>query len=103
MTTNLHFYIRSNLKVISSCLLYRCRIFSCLLNPLRKYLNLTSFFMNSNSVYKLLVTLDECGRNTWATSIKLLLQRYGFYIVWIEQGVGNEELFIEILEQRLKD
>jgi hypothetical protein len=38
----------------------------------------------------------------WANSIKQLLQRLGFYHVWVE-GVGNEFYFLNTAKQRLRD
>ena len=58
---------------------------------------------NPRAVYDMLLNLDEAGRITWVTFIKLLLRRYGFGVVWLEQGVGYEEEFLCIFEQRLKD
>ena len=53
--------------------------------------------------YEMLKKLDEAGKVTWATKIKLLLMRYGFGHVWIEQQVGNPIAFLTIFQQRLKD
>ena len=47
--------------------------------------------------------LDEQGRKTWATSVKELLYRYGFGHVWLQQGVGDIEFFLQIFTQRVKD
>jgi hypothetical protein len=43
--------------------------------------------------YQMLCTLDEAGKHTWATSVKQILNKYGFGIVWLQQGVGDCELF----------
>ena len=53
--------------------------------------------------YQMLKSLDEIERVTWVTSIKQLLYRFGFGIVWLSQGVGDPELFLNIFKQRLKD
>lgn len=53
--------------------------------------------------YKKLKRLDENGKMTWATSVKELLFRYGFGVVWLEQGVGNESLFIAEFTERVSD
>ena len=37
------------------------------------------------------------------TSIKQLLYRFGFGIVWLSQGVGDPELFLTDFKRRLKD
>ena len=42
-------------------------------------------------------------RNSWAKSVKNLLENYGFNFVWVNQGVENEELFLSIFKQRVKD
>ena len=47
--------------------------------------------------------LDEVGRITWATKLRILLCKYGFGNVWNSGGVGNEKLFIHIFKQRLFD
>ena len=47
--------------------------------------------------------LDEAGKVNWVTQIKRLLMRYGFAYVWLEQQVGNSELFLSLFSQRLKD
>lgn len=52
--------------------------------------------------YKMLYSLDQQGRPTWASSVKLLLCKYGFRDVWDEQGVGNYVLFIREFTERVK-
>ena len=47
--------------------------------------------------YNMVKTLDDCNRLTWATSIRLLLSNYGFDEVWRNQGVGQEQVFLELL------
>ena len=44
--------------------------------------------------YKMLKSLDDVGRRTWATSVKDLLFRYGFGYVWVSQDVGDINVFI---------
>ena len=53
--------------------------------------------------YLMLKRLDDAGRVTWVTSIKNLLFRYGFGIVWLEQQVGNSTIFLQNFTQRLQD
>jgi hypothetical protein len=43
------------------------------------------------------------NNKNWAMLVKLLLQNLGFAEVWINQGVGNEQLFLVQLKQRLRD
>ena len=56
-----------------------------------------------NSLYHMLKNLDDVGKHTWASEIKLLLYRYGFGYVWVSQSVGNIEVFLSLLKQRLGD
>ena len=53
--------------------------------------------------YIMLRDLDIAGRQTWATSVQKLLCRYGFNHVWAQQGVGNEELFLNIFKLRVSE
>ena len=53
--------------------------------------------------YKMLLHLDERGKKTWATNIRLLLSRNGFANVWVSQSVGDEHVFLKLLKQRLID
>lgn len=53
--------------------------------------------------YLMLVYLDETGKVTWATQIKLFLFSNGFGHAWLNQGVGSEILFIDCITQRVKD
>ena len=56
-----------------------------------------------NSLYRMLKGLDDVERHTWASEIKQLLCVYGFRHVWLNQGVGDNSLFIETFKQRLMD
>ena len=42
-------------------------------------------------------------KQNWASSVKNLLSRVGFLHVWEAQGVGNENAFLNIFKQRIKD
>ena len=53
--------------------------------------------------YKMLYNLDECGRTTWASQIRFLLNSNGFGYAWISQEVGNINLFIQTFKQRVID
>ena len=55
------------------------------------------------SMYNNLKRLDDNGRHTWATEIRYLLYRYGFGHVWLNQGVEDIPLFLELFKQRLLD
>lgn len=52
--------------------------------------------------YKMLYCLDQQGRHTWASSVKMLLCKYGFREVWDEQGVGNPAVFFTEFTERVK-
>ena len=41
-------------------------------------------------------SLDQHGKNTWATCGKVMLEQFGFRYVWAQQGVGDFDLFIEV-------
>ena len=53
--------------------------------------------------YYMLKGLDDVNREKWATKIRVFLFSYGFGTVWMQQGVGDTDLFISILTQRIKD
>lgn len=43
------------------------------------------------------------NKNCWAKSVKETLENLGFFHVWLFQGVGNEQAFIDMFKQRSKD
>ena len=55
--------------------------------------------------YKQLLADCEHNRNVknWAAHVRTLLSNLGFHEVWLNQGVGNIKLFLNILQERLKD
>ena len=53
--------------------------------------------------YDIMLNDDGNGHTNWATSIRLILQRDGFRIVWQNQMVTSEPLFLKLLVNRLKD
>ena len=57
------------------------------------------------NVYKMLLNdLQEWpNKSNWASLVKLKLANIGFYHVWLEQGVGNSQLFLSILKARIQD
>jgi hypothetical protein len=57
----------------------------------------------AKAAYETLKTMDERGTSTWVTSTRSILFRFGFGIVWICQGVGNQVCFIREFKQRLVD
>ena len=42
-------------------------------------------------------------KSSWAKSVKLLLESLGFGRVWIEQRVGDVNMFLRVFKQRLTD
>ena len=65
--------------------------------------------LNNNNpvkiIYNLLVRELNVNENVknWASLFKDLLDRNGFGNVWIEQNVQNEQMFLSIFENRIKD
>lgn len=55
------------------------------------------------SCYNMLFDHDAVGRTNWASKIKNMLYAYGFGYAWISQDIGNEDLFLSLFFQRLKD
>lgn len=53
--------------------------------------------------YKMLRSLDEAGRITWASHIRSLLFEHGFGYVWVANTVGDANRFIKVFKQRIKD
>ena len=53
--------------------------------------------------YKMLVNMDENGKRCWATEIREILSKCGFYFVWLQQGVGNVSSFMRTFKHRLLD
>ena len=70
--------------------------FKVLMSPNNKYINL---------VYRLMLNDMELRPNTvnWAALVRHLLLSLGFYEVWLNQGVGDYNIFISLLKQRLTD
>ena len=52
--------------------------------------------------YIMLHTLDQQGRSTWASSVRLLLHKYNFHDVWDQQGVGDVNAFLREFTTRVK-
>ena len=53
--------------------------------------------------YLMLCKLDERGKLTWATNVRMCLYRHGFGEVWMWQGVGRINEFLSVFKQRLTD
>ena len=56
-------------------------------------------------IYKMmLLDLGERpNKINWAWLVKEMLAKMGFYDVWLNQGVGNIQLFFSLFRQRLND
>ena len=53
--------------------------------------------------YKMQTDFDAIYKRGWVTNLKKLLFSNGFGLVWISQGVGDEELFMKSVVSRLID
>ncbi|WP_293716285.1 hypothetical protein, partial [Thiolapillus sp.] len=53
--------------------------------------------------YNMLLNLQRQNYNTWACSIRNVLYKFGFGVVWEMQGVGDVKSFIKEFKQRLID
>ena len=56
-------------------------------------------------IYNLMLQDIELEPNkiNWASLVRHLLMSLGFYNVWLNQGVGNKNVFISLFKQRLTD
>lgn len=80
---HVHYYVR--------CIKYWLRILNMSCDRIPK------------NCYSMLYKLDQVERKSWVSNIKEMLYKYGFGIVWLEQGVGNINKFISEFKQRVKD
>jgi hypothetical protein len=80
-------------------------VINCIINTIRYWLKI--IYMRDRRLpkkaYVMIKKLDERGKETWATNVRLCLFKYGFGYVWLNQGVGNVKVFLRILKQRLID
>ena len=53
--------------------------------------------------YKMLERLDNNGKRCWASEIRIVLYKYGFGYVWLNQGAQSVNGFIKCFKQRLMD
>ena len=79
-----------------------CGLFSEMYQYWLKLLFMPEYRLPKNC-YKMLIGLDNIGRNNWASSVKYLLYLYGFGYVWLSQTVGSTEMFLSIFKQRVTD
>ena len=57
----------------------------------------------TNQAYKMLLALSDQRKENWASATRNVLNSAGFGHAWLNQGVGNEVLFLTQLKQRLID
>ena len=74
-------------------------------NCLRFWLKLTQMDCQRipRKAYNMLVNLDEKGKITWVTNVRVCLFQYGFGFVWVNQGVGDVKSFLKMFKERLID
>jgi hypothetical protein len=53
--------------------------------------------------YEMQLMLDQAGKKCWASDVRNILGQTGFYIVWLNQGVGDVKGFLGLFKQRLID
>ena len=56
----------------------------------------------AKQVYIMLNKLDGVRRKNWVSQIRFLLKELRFEYVWLQQGVKNNQLFLEIFQSRVK-
>ena len=49
--------------------------------------------------YNMLLYLDNCGYNTWASEIRYLLFSHGFGYVWLSQTIGDIVSFLKLFKE----
>ena len=72
-----------------NCIRYWCKLLTM---PSHRY---------PKQCYYMLKSLDDAGRNCWATKIRALLYKYGFGFIWISQDVGDVNAFIRMFKHRV--
>ena len=51
--------------------------------------------------YKMMILMDESEKKCWVTQVKNVLSKNGFYCVWLQLGVADENKFLCELKHRL--
>ena len=46
---------------------------------------------------------NQCQTHNWVTCVKHCLDIFGFSVVWLNGGVGNEKVFLRAFKQRMID
>ena len=57
----------------------------------------------TKSCYDIIKRLDDIGKITWASHVKIILFSNGFGHVWLAQEVANEDIFLSMLSTRIRD
>ena len=52
--------------------------------------------------YLMLKNLDDRNRFTWVTSVRYMLNKFGFHYIWFSRSVDNEEIFLNVFKTRVK-
>lgn len=55
------------------------------------------------NAYQMLLGLDRDGKYCWVSKVREILCEAGFNVVWLQQGVGDVKLFLQVFKQRLID
>ena len=55
------------------------------------------------NAYRMLLSLDENGKECWVSQLRQVLCESGFNVVWLHQGVGDVRMFVNVFKQRLVD
>ena len=51
----------------------------------------------------MLKNLDDRNRFTWVTSVRYMLNKFGFNYIWFSQNVDNKEIFLNVFKTRVKN
>jgi hypothetical protein len=57
----------------------------------------------THNAYHMLLALDNLGKDCWVSNIRNILCESGFGFVWLQQGVGNDKMFLRLFKERLID
>ena len=57
----------------------------------------------TKDAYKLQLDWSDRNKKCWAFDVKYILHSYGFGEVWLNQGVTDKRMFLNILKQRIRD
>ena len=69
------------------------QIWTCKRSLLIKYISLVKSWLLER----------QTNTTNWASLVRLLILSLGFYEIWLQQGIGNSNIFVSLLKQRLTD